>query len=166
MAPCCRLDRRRIFLLIFARSLIPLLPRRRRRPLGNRINVFSVPSAYRASLQAAPRFPSPHLVHDGHAPSDGASSSFRPWGETRCRGEGTAAHRGAADTPKKHCQSGIRVHHAENPRNRRRRQLKELFSLLASGPNCRPDVTLCQISTIEPDLSLRAYNRPKFAFPT
>ena len=21
----------------------------------------------------------PHLVHDGHAPSDGAPSSFRPW---------------------------------------------------------------------------------------
>ena len=44
MAPWYRLDRRRIFLLIFARSLIPLLSPAEASPLGNRTNVFSVPS--------------------------------------------------------------------------------------------------------------------------
>src|SRR6267142_1291316 len=41
--------------------------------------VRCAPRSCRASLQTAPRVPSPHLVYYGRAPSDGAPFSFRPW---------------------------------------------------------------------------------------
>src|SRR5712675_1824949 len=86
------------FLLIFARSLIPLV---------------------------APRVSSPHLVYYGRAPSDGAPSSFRPWRNAlslRTAPQLLEAPR----TPKKALSKRYHDTPCGVPRNRRR-QLTELF---------------------------------------
>jgi len=47
--------------------------------------VRCAPRSCRASLQTAPRVPSPHLGYYGRAPGDGAPFSFRPWRNTLLR---------------------------------------------------------------------------------
>ena len=80
MAPCYRLDRGRIYLLIFARSLILLLcPAEALPPEQPNKRVRHAQRKCRASLQTAPGVPSPDLVHDGNACSDGAPSILCPW---------------------------------------------------------------------------------------
>ena len=82
-------------------------------------------------------------------------------GETRCRGErrrSSSRHRG-------HPKKALSKRHQGTPRGEprnRRRQLTELFPPISKvRPKCRSRSN-CQILTIEPDLSLRGRNRPKF----
>src|SRR6266852_2264452 len=121
--------------VFFCRSLpgarYRLYPQRRRRPLGNRINVFSVP---RDSVERACR-PLRESHHRTWFTMDALLATarrpvFRPWRNALSRRTAPQLLEAPRTPQKKHCRSGIKVHHAEYPRNRRWRggQLTELFS--------------------------------------
>jgi len=77
-------------LLIFARSLIPLVsPPEASLPQQPNKRVQCAPRQCRASLQTAPRVPSPHPIMDAPQRRRAVQSSDRS--ETRCRGNGAAA---------------------------------------------------------------------------
>src|SRR6266852_8082571 len=105
--------------VFFCRSLpgarYRLYPQRRRRPLGNRINVFSVP---RDSVERTCR-PLRESHHRTWFTVDALLATARrpvsDRGETRCRGErrrSSSRHRGH---PKKACRNGIMILHTEYP---------------------------------------------------
>ena len=153
MARCCRVDRDRVFLLIFARSSIPLVsPAEASPPRQPNKRVQRVPRQCRASLQTAPRVPSPHLVYYGRAPGDG-TPFISGRGETRCCGE-RRRHRGN-EKRRRRCGIMILPH---------RRQFAELFRTFSRvRANCRSRSN--QIWTIRPDRSLKAH-QSKFHMKT
>jgi hypothetical protein len=93
------------------------------------------------SLQTAPKVPSPHLVHDGRAPSDGAPSSLPAVAKRAVAANGAAVPRGTADTQKGIVEAVSRYATRSASRNRRREGT--LGAVLAKcGQIANPDVAV------------------------